>query len=500
MDKIILEKKNHSIMHVGCDFGIANELSDFFSFFVPGYKYMPAFRNKVWDGKIRLFNVQSNEIHVGLYPFIKDFCAKRNYEIELSDENNYGSPDDKEVIDPKEIMNFVSSLEIKSRGKPIEIRDYQFNAVCHALHNKRSVLVSPTGSGKSLIIYILIKYYLSMLNSNIQKVLIIVPTTSLVDQMYADFADYGMNVEEGCHKIYSGKEKMTNAGTVISTWQSIYKLPGKWFEQFGCIIGDECHGFKSKSLNSIMNKAREAEYRFGTTGTLDGTQTHELVLQGLYGRIYNVTTTKKLQDNDTLAKLFINVIVLKYTEEIRKSRGKQIYQDEIDYIVRNESRNKFIRNLATTQTGNTLVLFQFVEKHGKILFDMIRDDVDEERKVFYVSGETATGDREAIRGIVETQPNSIIVASMGTFSTGINIRNLHNIIFASPSKSQIRVLQSIGRSLRKSDDGREAKLYDIADDLHWLGRKNFALEHSAERIKIYNKQKFNYKVYEVELK
>ena len=487
-------------MHVGCDFGIANELSDFFSFFVPGYKYMPAFRNKVWDGKIRLFNVQSNEIHVGLYPFIKDFCAKRNYEIELSDENNYGSPDDKEVIDPKEIMNFVSSLEIKSRGKPIEIRDYQFNAVCHALHNKRSVLVSPTGSGKSLIIYILIKYYLSMLNSNIQKVLIIVPTTSLVDQMYADFADYGMNVEEGCHKIYSGKEKMTNAGTVISTWQSIYKLPGKWFEQFGCIIGDECHGFKSKSLNSIMNKAREAEYRFGTTGTLDGTQTHELVLQGLFGRIYNVTTTKKLQDNDTLAKLFINVIVLKYTEEIRKSRGKQTYQDEIDYIVRNESRNKFIRNLATTQTGNTLVLFQFVEKHGKILFDMIRDDVDEERKVFYVSGETATGDREAIRGIVETQTDSIIVASMGTFSTGINIRNLHNIIFASPSKSQIRVLQSIGRSLRKSDDGREAKLYDIADDLHWLGRKNFALEHSAERIKIYNKQKFNYKVYEVELK
>jgi superfamily II DNA or RNA helicase len=249
-----------------------------------------------------------------------------------------------------------------------------------------------------------------------------------------------------------------------------------------------------------MNKAREAEYRFGTTGTLDGTQTHELVLQGLFGRIYNVTTTKKLQDNDTLAKLFINVIVLKYTEEIRKSRGKQTYQDEIDYIVRNESRNKFIRNLATTQTGNTLVLFQFVEKHGKILFDMIRDDVDEERKVFYVSGETATGDREAIRGIVETQTNSIIVASMGTFSTGINIRNLHNIIFASPSKSQIRVLQSIGRSLRKSDDGREAKLYDIADDLHWLGRKNFALEHSAERIKIYSKQKFNYKVYEIELK
>jgi superfamily II DNA or RNA helicase len=339
-----------------------------------------------------------------------------------------------------------------------------------------------------------------MLSSGIQKVLIVVPTTSLVDQMYNDFADYGMLVENGCHKIYSGKEKMTNAAVVISTWQSIYKLPGKWFEQFGCVIGDECHGFKSKSLNSIMNKAREAEYRWGTTGTLDGTQTHELVLQGLFGKIYNVTTTKKLQDNDTLAKLNISVIKLKYPEELRKNRGTQTYQEEIDLIVRNESRNKFIRNLATTQTGNTLVLFQFVEKHGKVLFDMIRDEADEERKVFYVSGETATSDREAIRGIVEQQKNSIIVASMGTFSTGINIRNLHNIIFASPSKSQIRVLQSIGRSLRKSDDGREAKLYDIADDLHWLGRKNFALEHSAERIKIYSKQKFNYKVYEIELK
>jgi superfamily II DNA or RNA helicase len=247
-----------------------------------------------------------------------------------------------------------------------------------------------------------------------------------------------------------------------------------------------------------MNKAREAEYRWGTTGTLDGTQTHELVLQGLFGKIYNVTTTKKLQDNDTLAKLNISVIKLKYPEELRKNRGVQTYQEEIDLIVRNESRNKFIKNLATTQTGNTLVLFQFVEKHGKVLFDMIRDEA--KGKVFYVSGETATSDREAIRGIIEKQKNAIIVASMGTFSTGINIRNLHNIIFASPSKSQIRVLQSIGRSLRKSDDGREAKLYDIADDLHWLGRKNFALEHSAERIKIYSKQKFNYKVYEIELK
>ena len=246
-----------------------------------------------------------------------------------------------------------------------------------------------------------------------------------------------------------------------------------------------------------MNKCTEAKYRIGTTGTLDNAQVHHLVLQGLFGKIHRVTTTKALQDNNTLAKLDINIIMLKYKEETRKSLGKMTYQDEIDWIVRNNSRNIFIRNLALDADGNTLVLFNFVDKHGKPLFDMINDKVEEGRKVFYVSGEVETSDREAIREITEKQKNAIIVASLGTFSTGINIKNLHNIVFASPSKSQIKVLQSIGRGLRKADDGRITRLYDIADDLHTKSRKNYALLHSEERVKIYNKEKFNYKIIEV---
>tara|TARA_A100001011_G_scaffold399986_2_gene511522 strand:- start:1510 stop:2316 length:807 start_codon:yes stop_codon:yes gene_type:complete len=266
------------------------------------------------------------------------------------------------------------------------------------------------------------------------------------------------------------------------------------------VIGDECHGFKSKSLMSIMNKASEAEYRFGTTGTLDGAQTHELVLQGLFGKIYRVTTTKTLQDNNTLASLAIKRIVLKYSEKIRKEFGKQPYPDEIDFIVSNVKRNKFIRNLALDLKGNTLILYNYVEKHGKPLYDLIDNKVDENRKVFFVSGETATNDREAIRGIVEKQKDAIIVASLGTFSTGINIRNLHNIIFASPSKSQIRVLQSIGRGLRKTDDGKATTLYDISDDISWKTRKNYSLLHSFERLKIYQKEQFEYKTIQLELK
>ena len=363
-------------------------------------------------------------------------------------------------------------------------------------------MLSPTGSGKSLIIYVLMRWYLENFD---EKVLIIVPTTSLVEQMFGDFKDYSSNdnswnAEQECHVIYSGKPKTSIQERIfISTWQSIYKLPYTWFEQFGITFGDECHGFKSKSLTNIMNKARLSEYRFGTTGTLDGTQTHQLVLEGLFGKVMKVTSTKDLQDKDTLAPLDIFLIELQHEEEIRKMAVGLKYQNEIDLIIRSQKRNNFIRNLAIDQKGNTLVLFQFVEKHGKVLFDLINNKAKEERKVFFVSGATETSDREAIRKITEGQKDAIIVASLGTFSTGINIRNLHNIIFASPSKSQIRVLQSIGRGLRKTEDGRTTKLYDIADNLQHKSRKNYALTHAEERLKIYRKEKFNYKVVKVKL-
>ena len=256
---------------------------------------------------------------------------------------------------------------------------------------------------------------------------------------------------------------------------------------------------KSKSLTSIMNKCRYAAYRYGTTGTLDGTQTHKLVLEGLFGPVFDVTTTKKLQDDNTLADLDISMLVLNHPEPVRATWGKKTYQDEIDYIVRNEARNRFIRNLALDQTGNTLVLFQFVDKHGRPLFDMIKDNAAEDRKVYFVSGDIDTEDREAIRGIVEKQKDSIIVASFGTFSTGINIRNLHNIIFASPSKSQIRVLQSIGRGLRQSDSGVNTRLYDLVDDISRGKMKNFAFLHGAERLKMYEDQEFKYTIYKINL-
>ena len=300
------------------------------------------------------------------------------------------------------------------------------------------------------------------------------------------------------HRIYSGHEKETNKRVIISTWQSIYNLPKKWFEQFGMIIGDEAHLFKAVSLTKLMTKLEKTKYRVGLTGTLDGTKTHKLVLEGLFGNVNKVVSTSELQEKKQLAELKIMCLVLQHDQTARSFMKDKTYQEEMDYLVSNEKRNKYIRNLASSLNGNTLCLFQYVEKHGKKLLEMIQEKATD-KNVFYVHGGVETDEREKIREITEKSDNAIIVASYGTFSTGINIRNLHNIIFASPSKSRIRNLQSIGRGLRLKDDNSMATLYDIADDITYKDKVNYTLQHFKERINIYNSEDFVYEIHNVEL-
>jgi superfamily II DNA or RNA helicase len=482
LDSLEISRHDEVYIKVRCEPGVAQELSEYFTFFVPGYKFMPAYKNKFWDGKIRLFNPLTCLIYAGLIPYIEKFAKERNYLLDYVDDFSC------EEFSLKEAKDFVTKI------KPtMEPRDYQLDAFVYAVRNRRALLLSPTASGKSFIIYLLTRYYNA-------RTLIIVPTTSLVSQLASDFADYGFESDRYVHRIFAGQDKQTDKPITISTWQSIYKLDKKYFEQFDVVIGDEAHLFKSASLASIMSKLYRCRYRFGFTGTLDGTQTHRLVLEGLFGVVKKVITTSELIEQKHLADFNIKAIVLKYPDEIKKMLKDASYQDEIDFIVRNDSRNKFIKNLALSlDNGNTLLLFQYVEKHGKVLYDMIKNDAGD-RKIFFVSGEVDGEEREQIRKIVETEQNAIIVASYGTFSTGVNIRNLHNIIFSSPSKSRIRNLQSIGRGLRKSETKTSSTLYDIADDLTWKSKKNHTLLHFIERINIYNEEKFVYKIYTVGLK
>jgi superfamily II DNA or RNA helicase len=244
-----------------------------------------------------------------------------------------------------------------------------------------------------------------------------------------------------------------------------------------------------------MTKLCDAKYRFGFTGTLDGSQTHKWVLEGLFGPSYKIIKTDELMQKGHLAKLDIKVLLLKHPPH-----RFEVFEDEVQYIINHQKRNKFIKNLTLDLKGNTLVLFARVEGHGQPLYELINSSAIDERKVFFIHGGVNTDERELVREITERENNAIIVASYGTFSTGINIKNLHNVVFASPSKSRIRNLQSIGRVLRKGDNKIKATLYDIADDISYKSRKNYTLNHLIERIKIYNEENFNYDIINIPLK
>ena len=481
-----IAKKNEVYLKVEAPDHVKYELADFFTFEVESAKFMQKTkRYRGWDGKIRLFSPATGELYCGLVDYLTDWAKKNKYEYEIEESEFYGSPDDfNDLITPEGVAGFVKSLHL-----PVKVRDYQYQAIYECLRYNRRLLLSPTASGKSLMIYALVRYYTNLS----RNVLIVVPTTSLVEQMYKDFESYGWKASSYCHRIYAGQEKYTNHKVVITTWQSIYKEPKKWFDRFDCVIGDEAHQFKAKSLSTLMSKLHDCKYRVGFTGTLDGANVNQLVLEGLFGRCSQVTRTNKLMQQGHVAKLKVKVILLKHEEKLFEG-----YQDEIDYLVDHSGRNKFIKNLAKDCKGNTLILFNYVDRHGIPLFNLINSDTDQ--PVYLVHGGVDTDDREDIRHLTETSDNAIIVASYGTFSTGINIRNLHNVIFASPSKSRIRNLQSIGRVLRKGDNKSKATLYDIADDISTDRGNNYTLNHLMERVKVYNEEKFDYEIIDLKLK
>jgi superfamily II DNA or RNA helicase len=466
--------------------GIIEELAEHFTFEVPGCRFTPLYKQKLWDGKIRLYKRVHSLLYRGLLPYIQRFCEERDYlcacdPILLK----------VEAFNTEDALAFAQSLCL-----PHAPRSYQLEAFARAIQYQRQLIVSPTASGKSLILYLIVRY---LMVHEVQKVLLIVPTTNLVEQLYKDFESYGWSPDAFVHRQYEGHAKHTDKFLTISTWQSIYTLPPSYFLQFGAVLGDECHQYKSKSLKLIMESTQRARYRIGCTGTLDGTKTHAIVLEGLFGTIYRATTTKALMDAKHISSLTIKCLVLKYSKEDAKAAAKLEYPDEMKFILDHAARMRVVTNLALSLKGNTLVLFQFVARHGEFLFTGLKAASDSGRKVFFVFGGTETEEREKIREIVAQEENALVIASYGTFSTGINIPRLHNVIFSSPSKSVIRVLQSIGRGLRRTEDKETMTLYDIVDDLRSGRHTNFTLKHFMKRVDIYNAEQFSYKLFPIDL-
>ncbi len=458
-------------MHVECDDGLAKDLHEFFSFAVPNAKFMPSYRNKYWDGKVYLFSIKTHRVYIGLLPYIDEFCRERGYDIE----GIHDVIGNKTELEYFHVVNFLDQL-----GLPFQPRPYQIEAFKSAIQYGRQLLVSPTASGKSLIIYMLCHWYR-------KKTVIIVPTTALVEQMYKDFISYG---HDGLMcKIYHGQE-VFDAPITITTWQSLSRAPKDVIQSFDMVVGDEAHLFKAQTLKGILEKMQTTALRFGTTGTLDSNEVHRLQLEGMFGPVKKVISSSELMEDGTIANIDIDCLILKHPKQ-----KKMNYQEEMDYLVSSKARNDFICNLTYSLKGNTLVLFQYVEKHGAVLQQKMFKRIP--KALHYVYGGTDTEDREKVREIVETKANDVILASYGTFSTGVNIKKIDNIVFASPSKSRIRNLQSIGRGLRKVEGKDSMKLFDIADDLQ---NDNYTLKHCKDRINIYNEENFPYEIKQFDLK
>lgn len=522
-DTISIHPYNASKLKVDSEYHILQGLYDHFGFLMPNARFHPKVKAKQWDGIIRLFDVRSRTLPVGLLPRLMKYAKQADANVDFS---NYRSSRLFPKVTIEEVQEFADSLDIHSQGKKITPHDYQIDAVHHALKNGRCVAIAPTSAGKSLILYI----YLNWMKRHDLKCLLIVPSVQLVHQMFGDFADYengAKHITDDCHLIMSGEEKQTNKLITISTWQSLQNIakiatgteskPKKdakrkpkvpisreyfnfcqsFFQQFDVVANDETHGCTGSMLTLIMDQCINAHTRLGVTGTLDGSEIMPLVLEGIFGPIHVVTTTKELMDRGAVSTIDIKCLILDYPESEKALCKKITYHKEIDYLVANPKRLKFMTNLVTKLDGNTLLLFNLVAKHGKPLYDAIKAKVGDSRKVFFIHGGVDGEERDQVRAIVEKEDDAIIVASYKTMSTGTSIRRLHNVVFGSPSKSQIRVLQSIGRGLRLGNDKNHCILYDIADDLQYKKKKNYTLEHFIERVKIYSSQQFNYKMIKI---
>lgn len=499
---MLITKLNESYLKItDIEYDTAIFLNDQFSFFAEGYRWNPKFKTKKWDGKIRLFNMRNSTLPIGCFDKLINLCNNSGIKYKVADYELI----DVDVTTDK-INNFIQN-DIKCE---LILRDYQINAVLGSFNKNKCITLLPTSSGKSFIQFTIINYLLQ--KGYIKKALLIVPTVSLVDQMQYDFLDYAKNVKdykENIHCIYSGKSKESDKSIIISTWQSLINIEDKnWFKQFDLIASDEVHLATGKCLSDIISLCSNAKFKLGFSGTLQESKVAKEQLESLFGSVNQFVTTQELMEAGTLTKIKIYNLVLNYSEEDKKKFKDKIkteykkerdgaakkYQIESDFIKKNKNRVKFILQTIKKCKGNTLILFKNID-YGEKLAELINKYI-EDRNVYFICGDISPAERERVRLIMEEENDAIIVATLNIFSTGINIKKLKYLMFVQSVKSKIKVLQSIGRVLRKHGSKNEAIFIDIIDS---IDKKNFSVKHGLSKLELYETEGFDYKVKEINL-
>lgn len=499
---IEVEKINEAFIKVLGSESAETDIRDHFTFKAAGYRFSPKFKAGLWNGDISLYNQRNKRLPIGLYKRLEAFCDSSNIEMTIRENSSY-TLDDANDVTREEVDDFIHDLDIHlpMNGKP---RDYQIDAIYHAIRDKKLTLISPTSSGKSMILYCIIRWILD--KNPHARIILMVPTVQLVNQMFSDFVEYSknnnFNVAKFSQKLFSGQPKELVANILITTWQSLKKVASnpvagpKIMGTYDAVFADEAHTSKSVEVQNILEKCINASYRIGTTGTLDNEKIHQLVIEGMLGPVYKVITTRELIDNKQVSDVALKCFSLKYPEEFSKAMKKSSYIEEMDFLIGLNKRNDFIASLAvaSVESGTTLVLVNNRDTHAKPLCALIKTKT--KRPVYYVSGTVSAEKREEIR-LLANKENCIIVATYATLSTGVNIPNIRTVIFGSPSKSPIRVLQSLGRGIRLAEGKTTMTLIDIIDDMRHKKRENFAYKHAIIRIAMYRKEKLVLTVKEI---
>lgn len=486
MSDLIIEKVNSSCVHLVCEDGLSHRIYNVFSAYAPGYRFNPRFKMHVWDGKVRCYNPMSQILPIGLLNNLLIWCDQHQIQYSLQGfKDGLTDTIDKEDLE-KQMNSYITA--------GFQARDYQVNAVHAALTNRRGVLLSCTGSGKSLMIYTFLRYLLD--NKDVHRAILIVPSVSLVEQMYSDFQDYGWDdLEDHVEMLYSGKKPTFKKEILISTWQSLEKEDQEFFEVYDACVVDECHQAKCSVVTRLLKLMHNAEYKIGTSGTLPTEISEQLQINSVIGNVLFELKSCELIARGYLTKLNIAAIFLKYPEAFIAENKERTYPEEVKMVEEYPNRNKVLNFIIdhTSPMNNMLILVNH-RNHLRDVETYLHENYPD-KKVSIITGDVKAKVREEIRTGIEDEDGTILLATYQTMSTGVNIPKLHAIMLFSNSKSRIKVLQSIGRGLRKHNSKNKVIIYDIVDDLSYKKRtgriaKNYCMQHFDERSNYYIEQEF----------
>lgn len=491
------------------------DIQDRFSFEIENAKHDPRVKAGKWDGIKKLYDRRTKRMYIGLLLSLLEFCHKQGFSVDLDDSMYPDEDDELDLEDVKHIVETIIQPKDKD-GNTIEVYDYQYDAVLYMLNMGRSVCLSATSSGKSLMIYIALRIYQLIEDYQDKKIYITVPSVNLVNQMYADFETYSKgtswSVSKHCQKVTAKHPKIIDKNVVITTWQSQKNLPYEENENVCVIFIDECHGAKANELTSILERLTTCKHKHGLTGTLDDVECNQLVIQGLLGPAKRIVTSKEIIDANRATNVKVNMILLNHSKQttneflqFRKDFAgtgknfdpKKLYEAEVQFLNGYEPRLNLLLEMIDSLEGNTLVMFDRVEKYGEILYERFKKI--RPNSTFMIVGKVDGDKREEIRLDIENYDDASIWASFGTMSTGVSINKLHNCVLISSSKSKIRILQTIGRMMRLHSTKMNSYIYDIVDNLQLDHKENYAMQHAQKRIEYYTNESFDLDFIKIDL-